>query len=1092
MRTAWPRAIASAVALVALGLAATSAQAQGSQYTVVLEGPSAGKRLSLSRGKPGRGAPAPVAVASVATMARAVAREQTAVIASLEGLGVEVIGTVRHVLNAVFVRATREQAQAIALVPGVRSVVQSRQLDLELDSVPQVIGLDAERALLGDGRATGAGVKIGIIDSGLDLHHPAFRDDALPALPGYPRGRPAQLQFTSNKVIAVRTYLHLLNSGEPETSTPDDTSPHDASGHGTAVAMIAAGARTDSPAGPLQGVAPRAHLGVYKVSGTPGINTHPTSQAIIAALDDAVADGMDILNLSLGVPAQLPWNALGHDCGAQSPAVDCDPLAVAAQSAVVDYGRVVVAAAGNEGAQDPQGIPALNSILTPAIAPDVIAVAATWNSRELVQGVRAGSSAYPALAGSGPIVDGSLTAPLAVADGLGHPLGCTPFPAGSLLGEVVLVKRGTCLFEEKIENADAAGAAAVIVYNDRATDELVEMASIEDTDIPAYFISGPDGEALIEKARGPTPGAALAVTLEALLEAWDTDSTRLADFSSRGPSPGLNLKPDIAAPGAFVYTATARHAARPAPAGPGLFRQASGTSMAAPVVAGAAALVWEMHPRLTAREVASALINTASPSLLVNGERARATSAGAGLLDVAGALQPIATVEPPTVGFGPLSSSRLPVWQEILVTNRSSASHSYRMAVDGRDPDALASVTLDGFQDIQFELGPDEYVRIRVSLQGAVPLPGRYEGHLRLSRDSGGSDLLVPYLYVAGDGQATGAFPLTNGFEVGAAGERAGRRVAAKFVDQYGVPVVSLPVQFLVRDGNARIESAAPVTDAFGVARAVVNWGASSGAQTVVVSAGGMELPFRFEATGERPVIQSVYSSASYDPERPLAPGSLVGVFGSGFARFEGLSEPGRFPIALKSVSASFDFPELHLSFPAPVYYVRPDVIGLQVPWELAGLNFAHLKVRVGNGFGRDFASDPLILDLSDVSPGVFVLDTPEGPAPALQHPDGSPVSSSSPASPGGTVTIRMTGNGPRQREVATGSSSEGSNPLVHWPAVTVGGLPAQVVSAAADPSAVGTSRVQIVVPPDAPPGALELEVTVRGERSNVVRLPVQ
>ena len=1081
-----------AAVVVAMGGAPSAQGAEVGPYTVVLDAPSVGQRLSLSRGRPDRPTPAPVALSSMTTMARTVARQQQPLIASLEDLGAEPLGSVQNVLNAVFVRASPAQAKAIASLPGVASVVRSRRFEFELDAVAEVIGLAAARSSLGGADATGAGIKIAVIDSGLDLDHAAFRDDTMPALPGYPKGRPEHLRFANNKVVALRTYLHLLNSGEPETSTPDDTSPYDATGHGTAVAMVAAGVRTDSPAGPQQGVAPGAHLGVYKVSGTPGINTHATSHAIIAAIDDAVADGMDILNLSLGAPAATPWDAQGRECGERDPWVACDPLAVAAQSAVVDFGRVVVAAAGNSAATGPLGSPALNSVSTPAIAPDVIAVAATWNSREIVQGVRVGSAAYPALNGSGPAVHAPLTAPLAVAGDFGHSLACEPFPIGSLAGRIALVRRGDCFFEDKIENADAAGAIAVIVYDDQPADELLLMGAIGDTDIPAFFIGGNDGGALVAKARESQPGASLHVTLDPFLEARPTNWAQVAEFSGRGPSPGLNLKPDVAAPGLSVYTAAVGGAAGPAARGHRSFRESGGTSMAAPAVAGAAALVWQRHPQFTVREVASALINTASRTVVENGEFARLPSVGSGLLNVSAALEPVATVEPPTIAFGAVDASGLPAWQEILVTNRTTQPQSYRMAAEPRDRDPSASVALDGFQDIGFSLDPGQHVRIRVSLEGTVPSPGSYEGWLRLSRNAGGSDLLVPYLYVVGDGQVRNAIPVTEDFEIGASGESARRYVGAKFVDRYGVPVASLPVRFIVREGSARIGSAGSATDAYGVAHASVEWGPVPGPQVVVAAAGGLEVPFHFESEGARPSVISVFSGASSETGRPLAPGSLVGVFGTGFARFEGAAQAAPYPIKLKSVSASMDFPEMHLSLPAPLYHVQGGVIGLQVPWELAGLNFAHLKVRVGNSFGDDFVSDPIVVDLSDVSPGIFLLDTPHGRAPALEHPDGSLVSASSPARRGDTVTILMTGNGPRQRPVATGSSSGVLNALVHRPSVTVGGIPARVTFAGADPAVPGTSRVRFVVPADAPAGAPELAVTVHGSESNAVRLPLQ
>ncbi len=714
------------------------------QYTVVLESPATGRRLSMARGKDAGRAPARVSASSLAVVARAVAATQQPVLAALEAGGATVLGSVRNVLNAVFVRATATQAEAFAAIPGVRSVTPSLDLEPNLDAVAGAVGLNGAGLRRPGLSATGAGIKIAIIDSGLDFYHPAFQDDSLPPLHGYPKGRPEHLAFANSKIVAIRSYMQLQNSGDPATSAPDDNSPVDFSGHGTAVAMVAAGQRVESPAGPLEGIAPKAYLGIYKVTGTPGIRQSANSQAVIAAIDDAVTDGMDILNLSIGQVAASPWNSQGADCG-RLLGNNCDPLAIAAQSAVLDFGRVVVAAAGNSGQIGERASPTRNTIASPAIAPDVIAVAATANSRRLEQSVRLGGSSFAALSGSGPVLAEALTAPAVLAGRLRNRHACSPFPAGALEGSIVVAERGGhCWFVDKVEHAMRAGAVGAVIFDNEPSGALFEMEALRDTDIPAYFISASSGEALSRRLGG----APVRLTLDPAPVARLTDATQIAGFSSRGPTPGLNLKPDLAAPGVSIYTADAWLDARPHGFNPSEYRQMQGTSLAAPAVAGGAALVWQLNPDWSAREVSSALINTAARSVVEGGEIARAGSVGSGLLDLAAALDPIATVEPPTIGFGRFSSRSMPVWQEIFITNRSRRPQTYRVVVTPRDHDPRAAVNLDGFSEISFDLLPDEYVAVRATLEGFMPQPGSYEGYLRITRAGRPGALRVPYLYV--------------------------------------------------------------------------------------------------------------------------------------------------------------------------------------------------------------------------------------------------------------------------------------------------------------------------------------------------------
>lgn len=1061
------------------------------QYTVLLDAPATGQRLSSQRsGKLARRGPARVAKTSFIVMERAVGGTQEPVIEALRARGAVVLGSVRNVLNAVFVRADEKQAESFLRIPGVSRVVASREVALGLIGVEEAVRLMEARSQAAEVGATGEGISIAVIDSGLDFLHPAFSDDSLALLAGFPKGRPADIALANSKVVAIRTYQHLQNTRDPATSSPDDSSAWDFSGHGTAVAMIAAGGPVESPAGPVSGIAPKAYLGIYKVSGTPGLVPAASSQAVIAAIDDAVVDGMDILNLSLGHVADFPWNASGRGCG-QPPDVLCDPLAAAAQSAVVDFGRVVVAAAGNDGRIAGGPRPARATVSTPAVAPEVIAVAATANPVRLHESVSIARRTLPALSGSGPGLDDSLRAPARLAASLGDAQACGSFEGAELDGAILVARRGGCWFADKAENAAAAGAAGLVVYDDQPMQDLVEMSALRDTDIPAYFVSAESGsviEALVQEA-GAEGEVLLAMDPTPLRSARPWRSP--AAFSSRGPSPGLNLKPDIAAPGLDVYTAGAFQYERIGGFNPSEFRRVTGTSAAAPAVAGAAALVWQRHPALTSREVASALINTASVEIVEDGERARAAAVGAGLLDVAAALEPIAAVEPATVGFGMLSGRTLPVWQEIYVTNRAPVARSYELEVVPRDNDRRAAVTLEGRSRIVLGLEPDEYRAIRVSLEGLRPLPGSYEGHVAVRAVGELGELRVPYLYLVGDNVPHTAFATGPGSTRGFQGEVSRRRVSARFVDRFGVGVADAPAEVRLPGGEVTVLSASNRTDRHGVAEAVVEFGPSRGPHEAVIVAGGVELPFTFYSERKRPRIDGIYNSATLIHGRPLAPGSLATILGGEFSKFWGEAPGAPLPVALKAVSVSFDFPEAGISEPGRVFYVRPEEVGVQIPWELAGLNFAYVKVRFTDRFGDQSWSEPVVLELADISPELYSVPDGAGWTSAW-HADGSPVTTGQPASAGDTILMQLTGTGPFAEALASGDAFEESVELANDVAVSIDGLPATVTLDGSFPGVTGLTFVEAIVPSGVRPGIADVVVSIGGIPTEPGTVPVR
>ena len=306
-----------------------------------------------------------------------VAAAQEAMKTQLRARGITITGEARTLLNAIFIQADPTAATQLESLPGVSYIAPLQRVYPVLDRAVQLIDVPAAWAKLGGTSNAGAGMKIAIIDSGIQSSHAAFQDSSLTPPPGYPKCAPADCAYTNNKIIVARSYVSALTGGAAEASRPDDLSPRDHVGHGTAVAMAAAGVTNSGASGTITGVAPKAFLGSYKVFGSPGVNDYTGQQLVINALEDAFLDGMDIAVLSLGSPAFVAPLDSGRSCG-NLVGRPCDVEADTVQAAV-NAGMVVVAAAGNQGTAGTVQ-PTLNTVSTPANAPNAIAVGATTNS----------------------------------------------------------------------------------------------------------------------------------------------------------------------------------------------------------------------------------------------------------------------------------------------------------------------------------------------------------------------------------------------------------------------------------------------------------------------------------------------------------------------------------------------------------------------------------------------------------------------------------------------------------------------------------------------------------------------------------------
>ena len=538
------------------------------------------------------------------------------------------------VLDALTVSLPAAELPALLRQRWVARVYPSVAYRLATDRSPGVIGADVLHDTTG---ADGAGEKIGVIDDGIDQTNRFFDPTGFAYPPGFPKGITTS---TTPKVIVARVFPGP-NAGRSGLLPVD---PVD-SFHGTHVAGIAAGdAGTTAPAGAdhprttgLSGVAPRAWLANYRVFTVPTpLGRVADTPEIVAAFEAAVKDGMDVVNFSGGGAEVEPSN---------------DAL-IATVHAVAAAGVVPVIAAGND--RDDFGV---GSVGSPGTAPDAISVAAVSDSH--VFGARLTVPADPSVAipfrganGEPPprawrtsretLVDvGSLTG------ANGRPVErhlCLDgaLSRGSLEGAIALATRGLCPFTAKAARARAAGAMGIVFVDNRqgeANDVPAQLA------LPGGMIADVDGQRLLALMRG---GRVVVHVERGPFEIATGRSGVITSFSSGGPTPFRHLlKPDVAAPGGQILSATLRST------DPSRFAVFDGTSMATPHVAGAAALLLQLHPSWTPAQVKSALMSTAAPawSDTARTREAAVPLEGAGLVALPDAAQPLLSTAPASLSF---------------------------------------------------------------------------------------------------------------------------------------------------------------------------------------------------------------------------------------------------------------------------------------------------------------------------------------------------------------------------------------------------------------------------------------------------------
>lgn len=536
------------------------------------------------------------------------------------------------VQNAVAVKLNGQRAEVLAGAPGVKSVEFSWLYSPAMDvSVDVIHASDLWASITGGRAGAGAGIKVGVIDSGIDDKHPFF----------------ACKGTITHKVFASGV------AGNPNNLLVSTHGTHVAGTIGGCVIPIGAPITATNQ---ISGVAPAAELHDYNVfpgfgGGFIAFGGSAFSHDIAEALEETVADGIDVVNMSLGGKVQGPHDFLAD-----------------AVNATVAAGLVVAVAAGNSG-------PGAFTVESPGSAADALTAGATTNKHFLGIPVTVGSSSFGAVMGEfGKTFQ--VTAPYTKTIPVN---GCSAIST-TLAGKTAVIVRGACSFSTKVRNAQAAGAIGVLMVNNIIGDPIImaQDGTPNQPTIPAAMLSDTDGAAL---GASGTASVDSSIVSEFVTNHQDI----IASFSSRGPTPFTFLiKPDATAPGVNVYSSVFGKN----PNTDFSFEMFQGTSMATPHLAGSAALLLQLHPDWSPKDVKSSIVNTADRPIrnaTATGMPLAGTLArGGGRVNVAKAAAAPLTIDPVNASFGFFNgnvdvSSTL----DLTVKNVSGSSQSCIVATSG-------------------------------------------------------------------------------------------------------------------------------------------------------------------------------------------------------------------------------------------------------------------------------------------------------------------------------------------------------------------------------------------------------------------------
>jgi minor extracellular serine protease Vpr len=633
-------------------------------------------------------------------------------------------------LDGITIELPARRLPRLARMPFVKKIYPSLRYTLALNRSPNVIAATGFNASTG---VRGAGMRIAIVDDGVDQRNRFLSPVGMQYPLGFPRGG---AKWTTPKVIVARSFPGP-GSGRRGRLAVDPR----ISFHGTHVAGIAAGrSGTTAPSGRdhppvenLSGVAPDAWIGNYRVFTVPTPIGHvANTPEIVAAFEAAVRDGMHVINFSGGGPQVDPVN---------------DAL-IESIASVTAAGVVPVISAGND--RDEFG---MGTSGAPGTAPDAISVAAVSNTHVFAPFLTLMSPGAPASLREVPVVptsrpipgrwatDGATIVDVgSIVDTTGAPAdrrlcgigvnpnaGRNPLPRGSLTGAIALVSRGACTFVSKANRARAAGAVGIILVDNRPGEANAIPISLS---LPGGMIADLDG-ARLREALAVVGGRAPARLRNSAARIETGRSGVVTSFSSAGPTAFEHyLKPDVSAPGGQILSSTLRQAGGP-------FAVFDGTSMAAPHVAGAAALLRQRHPTWLPYQVKSALVSTAGPAWA---DTARISEAsvllqGGGMANIAAADSPAVFTAPSSLSFGDLKTSTTAARRALLLRIEDAGDGAGTWQVELRPQSAGSGAALETPANVTVPPGGAVEVAIAARAAAGAPTSDNY-GFIMLRRGS--------------------------------------------------------------------------------------------------------------------------------------------------------------------------------------------------------------------------------------------------------------------------------------------------------------------------------------------------------------------
>ncbi|BAB07482.1 S8 family serine peptidase [Halalkalibacterium halodurans] len=572
-----------------------------------------------------------------------------------------------RLLNGFSFQLPEEEVEKLTTVSGVERVDHVMTYEATINESAPFIGAEQVRGMLDEEgvHLTGKGVKVAVIDTGIDYTHPDLQSS-------YKGG----YDFVDYDDDPMET---IASQGPPTL-------------HGTHVSGIIAAN------GQVKGVAPEAEIYAYRALGPGG---QGTTEQVIAAIEKAVEDGVDVINLSLGNTVNGPdW-----------------PTSLALDAAV-EEGVVAVTSNGNSG-------PNMWTVGSPGTSKKAISV---------------GASAPP------------LNTPYLTAFGEENEISLYPFSGGlpwafkrdlpmidvgygtekewegvDAEGKVVLIKRGMVPFTEKVMHAVAAKARGVIIYNNTPGPftGMIEGG----VNIPVVSITREDGEFLLEQLE-------LQKNKELTLRTiYRKEEDFVALFSSRGPvTHTWDVKPDVVAPGVSIDSTIPNNG----------YLGLNGTSMAAPHVAGAAALIKQAHPEWTPEQVKAALMNTAKKLVDQEGVPHEIHEQGAGRIQVDKAVAATSLVYPGALSFGKWSKDDLREKRPVTLTieNHDTVKRTYHISPPFDVPDGVEWAVPFA---ITLKPGEAKEVTVEMDLMPSVLAAGIHQGEIVVQ--GGKEDIVVPYVF---------------------------------------------------------------------------------------------------------------------------------------------------------------------------------------------------------------------------------------------------------------------------------------------------------------------------------------------------------